>query len=201
MRGGEYPQDHPRSRGVYAVLVRLSPVPTGSSPLARGLPIDNEIAVEAERIIPARAGFTREYSRCRDPGWDHPRSRGVYARPPLWAFRDGGSSPLARGLRINAKTQDARLRIIPARAGFTPLDIDADIRRADHPRSRGVYSCMLLLLSRVPGSSPLARGLPDSPRAASRSRGIIPARAGFTRSERDSEWCFADHPRSRGVYE
>ena len=70
----------------------------------------------------------------------------------------------------------------------------------DHPRSRGVYKCMLLRLSRDPGSSPLARGLHIVPGHHERNPRIIPARAGFTLRT----WLFSrlrrDHPRSRGVY-
>ena len=53
---------------------------------------------------------------------DHPRSRGVYPVTVTDAPDESGSSPLARGLlRIAAHVQ-GRLRIIPARAGFTLAD-------------------------------------------------------------------------------
>ena len=70
--------DHPRSRGVYAVLEPLRARFAGSSPLARGLPIFDALLRIRRRIIPARAGFTTAPT----PSWwahpDHPRSRGVY---------------------------------------------------------------------------------------------------------------------------
>ena len=50
------------------------------------------------------------------------------------------------------------------------------------------------------GSSPLARGLPGPHRDRPDRRRIIPARAGFTVSERQVRRLVADHPRSRGVY-
>ena len=50
------------------------------------------------------------------------------------------------------------------------------------------------------GSSPLARGLPHSRRRGTRHTGIIPARAGFTRSWDSARISRTDHPRSRGVY-
>ena len=50
------------------------------------------------------------------------------------------------------------------------------------------------------GSSPLARGLRSSRVTARSSRGIIPARAGFTYMVGSSRSSFPDHPRSRGVY-
>ena len=70
----------------------------------------------------------------------------------------------------------------------------------DHPRSRGVYGPSCPTAPSIPGSSPLARGLPGRPRQQPRVRRIIPARAGFTPAWR---YCISpsqDHPRSRGVY-
>ena len=57
-----------------------------------------------------------------------------------------------------------------------------------------------MLPSSQQGSSPLARGLPPCPRGDGRARGIIPARAGFTRASGRPSRHSADHPRSRGVY-
>ena len=91
-------------------------------------------------------------------------------------------------------------RIIPARAGFTRRRSRAAGRRADHPRSRGVYGTSTSMSTRAPGSSPLARGLRDSTTKRTWDRGIIPARAGFTPSGRQSRDGARDHPRSRGVY-
>ena len=91
----------------------------GSSPLARGLPDVSDDDVPDSRIIPARAGFTSKVSFAPLPTGDHPRSRGVY----ISAIRDQterpGSSPLARGLRIDALVDLLLAGIIPARAGFT----------------------------------------------------------------------------------
>ena len=50
------------------------------------------------------------------------------------------------------------------------------------------------------GSSPLARGLPPVTPAGPRTPGIIPARAGFTRTRSPVAARSGDHPRSRGVY-
>ena len=50
------------------------------------------------------------------------------------------------------------------------------------------------------GSSPLARGLLHPPVPRRREHGIIPARAGFTSSEKSQRHQHPDHPRSRGVY-
>ena len=92
-------QDHPRSRGVYLGDHVPDRHPEGSSPLARGLHDGLADSLNARRIIPARAGFTRRRRRPGAPSRDHPRSRGVYQRPGLAGGGGRGSSPLARGLR------------------------------------------------------------------------------------------------------
>ena len=133
-------QDHPRSRGVYPISRTCFQNRPGSSPLARGLRRWEPPANSVTRIIPARAGFTGIDSRWHDQWGDHPRSRGVY-EPTSWPpSTTRGSSPLARGLRELARLGELRLRIIPARAGFTCESEDADGPCRDHPRSRGVYA-------------------------------------------------------------
>ena len=212
--------DHPRSRGVYASRRPGRGTTAGSSPLARGLLEQRHIPVDARRIIPARAGFTTGGSPGSPGRPDHPRSRGVYRRYPstdlLWA----GSSPLARGLPPLPVHGPAVGGIIPARAGFTPVGVVADLAGEDHPRSRGVYAPVIDADRREQGSSPLARGLRRlirdengtvriiPARAGFTLAGtpgmdaerIIPARAGFTLLRRQLAHAARDHPRSRGVY-
>ena len=90
--------DHPRSRGVYLSALRQMICVTGSSPLARGLPIIARLDSAVYRIIPARAGFTRSPCGTWVRRWDHPRSRGVYMSTLKTSTSPTGSSPLARGL-------------------------------------------------------------------------------------------------------
>ena len=93
--------DHPRSRGVYRKTGDWDPLPSGSSPLARGL-LDGDISGAINtRIIPARAGFTP-----------------TACIPELTVL---GSSPLARGLHERLSNPSPDGGIIPARAGFTCL--------------------------------------------------------------------------------
>ena len=59
-RRRSWAEDHPRSRGVYIDIGPGGTSEIGSSPLARGLlKAMTQKAIES-RIIPARAGFTRE---------------------------------------------------------------------------------------------------------------------------------------------
>ena len=193
-------EDHPRSRGVYDTHPTAIGGIAGSSPLARGLPTRRRGGSSADRIIPARAGFT---SRCprRTSSWtDHPRSRGVYQGRRAWTPRASGSSPLARGLLEDVIPGEDYVRIIPARAGFTRRRTGELPARQDHPRSRGVYYSVAVELADIAGSSPLARGLLAGTGAADHLVGIIPARAGFTDGYRATLRRRQDHPRSRGVY-
>ena len=152
----------------------------GSSPLARGLQGLSLVRPDADRIIPARAGFTRTCRNEYVPRQDHPRSRGVYHTLAELGRPSAGSSPLARGLRSRQWWSFQCFRIIPARAGFTPSGTRLKVTSTDHPRSRGVYTYVTQIDSTPAGSSPLARGLLGPPIASIPLGGIIPARAGFT---------------------
>ena len=172
--------DHPRSRGVYTFVNGITDKYLGSSPLARGLRRDPGVR--------------------RGTATDHPRSRGVYFCLRAPASDVTGSSPLARGLRAHELAAWQRVRIIPARAGFTRRADRSRSVRADHPRSRGVYAGALRVGPGPGGSSPLARGLLRGEEHGRVRRGIIPARAGFTTGRSTTPPCTWDHPRSRGVY-
>ena len=131
--------DHPRSRGVYRKDLTMNHWLCGSSPLARGLPRRAGLRPGAQRIIPARAGFTPARPAQGADRGDHPRSRGVYTAL-LRLFRGVfGSSPLARGLLENRERWAQIVGIIPARAGFTHEPGARERAHRDHPRSRGVY--------------------------------------------------------------
>ena len=195
-----FSRDHPRSRGVYSTGMSAETGRTGSSPLARGLRNQQAEIIIRSGIIPARAGFTSDRCRSHTPATDHPRSRGVYVGALNGAHVRPGSSPLARGLPATHPIVQALVGIIPARAGFTASEHAASHSRPDHPRSRGVYGRVCLGLARVVGSSPLARGLRRGSPKTAPSTGIIPARAGFTRTRTGDGRRAWDHPRSRGVY-
>ena len=172
---------------------------SGSSPLARGLRHMRSPDAPGGGIIPARAGFTVYFHNLRFDR-DHPRSRGVYHDGEKFRIAFRGSSPLARGLLGRRPRTHTRIRIIPARAGFTPYAVTRCARWRDHPRSRGVYRLFSQSSVRRQGSSPLARGLLMSRCVGLCARRIIPARAGFTPPPTRPAAGFTDHPRSRGVY-
>ena len=176
--------DHPRSRGVYRRMAGFDTDSVGSSPLARGLLDSPHLIPPRPRIIPARAGFTMMHSTQTHPCTDHPRSRGVYNPAIPQPTFGTGSSPLARGLQGIRKYCHHRVRIIPARAGFTCYSHMHITALSDHPRSRGVYLGVGVRVILGPGSSPLARGLHPLDSYSPTEYRIIPARAGFTTRER-----------------
>ena len=192
--------DHPRSRGVYTPAASATARLFGSSPLARGLLLVFALVRCVGGIIPARAGFTKVERALRTYREDHPRSRGVYLFSDRVGHWCSGSSPLARGLPLLRGRRRSQQGIIPARAGFTTATRTSRGSTRDHPRSRGVYCVLGLLRLESAGSSPLARGLPNGLPALTTSYGIIPARAGFTKSALLTLRILPDHPRSRGVY-
>ena len=197
---GPSPADHPRSRGVYASRTGRAHSRPGSSPLARGLPLQGLIRVTLSGIIPARAGFTAVRGGCVWRWRDHPRSRGVYRSDHDTEVDEAGSSPLARGLH-HGRVVDVHPRgIIPARAGFTGSCCGTCRTSPDHPRSRGVYLSRTGIRVSSEGSSPLARGLRHRTSSLVNLGRIIPARAGFTRPRTRPWGPTSDHPRSRGVY-
>ena len=138
--GGYAGPDHPRTRGVYRQGLGRSWCVLGSSPHARGLQVRNKDRDSGQRIIPARAGFTGKVCLIYWVYWDHPRTRGVYGCPSTMAEKASGSSPHARGLPFSSTIPNTPARIIPARAGFTRINLPFSRVNRDHPRTRGVYA-------------------------------------------------------------
>ena len=90
----EFTKLFPRSRGVYEVVGR------------DGVAVGRGELPAADRIIPARTGSTPCPVRTSRACPDHPRSRGVYADLPAPRPVLDGSSPLARGLRVEPVDDD-----------------------------------------------------------------------------------------------
>ena len=193
----------------------------GSSPLARGTPLDGLGRRRALRFIPARAGNTRCAPGRRAMRAVHPRSRGEHARVEDRSSEGAGSSPLARGTPQDPQLHDADRRFIPARAGNTYTRGPAPQNTAVHPRSRGEHvhgrpdpagvrrfiparagntSTGAPTPQEYDGSSPLARGTPTPSLPGGFVERFIPARAGNTQLDTRSERIDAVHPRSRGEH-
>ena len=171
---------HPRSRGEHESYGKMSAREAGSSPLARGTPLADLIAPPAPGLIPARAGNTGRPTTDSPRAWAHPRSRGEHPEFPAGRAACRGSSPLARGTPHRKRSSVLLAGLIPARAGNTRAARAGTGGYKAHPRSRGEHYPSVLLLLRLRGSSPLARGTPNAVDAAKPAPGLIPARAGNT---------------------
>ena len=157
-------------------------------------------ACSMSRLIPARAGNTSVNLHGGYHSSAHPRSRGEHSTqlPAIWLWV--GSSPLARGTLVNSSGAGSGGRLIPARAGNTENQSACGSIHAAHPRSRGEHSSIPRMMTRAPGSSPLARGtLFQTPATRSQQR-LIPARAGNTFAAAPVRTRAAAHPRSRGEH-
>ena len=171
---------HPRSRGEHAASFPVRSRYNGSSPLARGTRRHLSAAHGGSRLIPARAGNTRSF--CGSWVWlpAHPRSRGEHDARGFGAQRDRGSSPLARGTLRKFAGGHLGFRLIPARAGNTPVMMFTASEITAHPRSRGEHTYCVARARLTTGSSPLARGTQRQASGSERAKRLIPARAGNT---------------------
>ena len=104
-----------------------------------------------------------------------------------------------RGQHLGRHHKSMVSRIIPARAGPTPLPEEARILTADHPRSCGANALSNSPIVSGGGSSPLVRGQPTPVSTSFFSVRIIPARAGPTWGNQYTVSGYADHPRSCGA--
>ena len=169
---------HPRAGGENVVSATLPVGSPGSSPRGRGKRTLGSGAGFSLRLIPARAGKTREgHGQEPPPTGSSPRGRG---KPPL-------------GLKRHNNTG-----LIPARAGKTARSCGCRRRVRAHPRAGGENGMMVEAPKPGAGSSPRGRGKRVAPPTPTVSPGLIPARAGKTSSLYGSRSAASAHPRAGG---
>ena len=151
-------------------------------------------------LIPARAGNTNREDVVVVVHGAHPRSRGEHKLPRLVLSPLVGSSPLARGTLYSFQGVLNCGGLIPARAGNTAVRTCRVWLSRAHPRSRGEHFRRPAQRGSAGGSSPLARGTPRRLKPLCDTPGLIPARAGNTRSSCPCLSGFWAHPRSRGEH-
>ena len=173
---------HPRSRGEHDLRDEARGWCRGSSPLARGTHTDASPLPPSAGLIPARAGNTAGASGELTVARAHPRSRGEHRLLRLCSVSEPGSSPLARGTLSFLCRFSLRAGLIPARAGNTGLHLARVQAQGAHPRSRGEHSMICPFVCLLWGSSPLARGTRFPGHLSPHPLGLIPARAGNTRT-------------------
>ena len=151
---------------------------TGSSPLARGTPQESELYPDTGWFIPACAGNSISGILLLTTKSVHPRLRGELRFHLLGARFLIGSSPLARGTRLNTLGSRFFRRFIPACAGNSLLMLACNVLNTVHPRLRGELVKTSFIERFWSGSSPLARGTPTSHITKGDSSRFIPACAG-----------------------
>ena len=150
--------DHPRASGEHWNFHWLGRRLSGSSPRERGTLSNEETAIVARRIIPARAGNTAETLSLAIRETDHPRASGEHWNFHWLGRRLSGSSPRERGTQQQLRWVIGEQRIIPARAGNTLPDYNGQRLEPDHPRASGEHQGGRGLDSTTAGSSPRERG-------------------------------------------
>ena len=174
---------HPRVCGERGGTSRSGVGPSGSSPRMRGTHVEDEVAGELRRFIPAYAGNARARAAAVLVAAVHPRVCGERTSPSCRCSRSGGSSPRMRGTLIFATVTGSIRRFIPAYAGNAR---SLRLRRyvgSVHPRVCGERLGRHAHPGRPSGSSPRMRGTrmamwSFSMRRAARRGRFIPAYAG-----------------------
>ena len=171
---------HPRRRGEHICDSTYSRNFDGSSPQARGTLQTTLSESAAIRFIPAGAGNTSLSATA--------------------TIRLAGSSPQARGTLFTAPSPFLTVRFIPAGAGNTTNHGDCQAPVTVHPRRRGEHSGGGCGVGVGGGSSPQARGTPDSSTKLPDLSRFIPAGAGNTRLRCRHCRGSSVHPRRRGEH-
>ena len=190
----------------------------GSSPRVRGKLLALGAHCPPRGLIPARAGKTPCGSGARGRTRAHPRACGENKRRDSAHVAAPGSSPRVRGKRlrllagvrrrgssprVRGKLGECqrtlfRERLIPARAGKTPLAPSSAPAPRAHPRACGENADVPGVGAQDGGSSPRVRGKRPRTRWSDPCRGLIPARAGKTPGLFCSRSCGWAHPRACG---
>ena len=189
---------HPRACGENAVGGGVFGGRWGSSPRVRGKPGVVEPGLALPRLIPARAGKTRNGSGLGCGPWAHPRACGENVERLGGSFETLGSSPRVRGKRDLGEAVGEDTGLIPARAGKT-MALMLDMGQAPaHPRACGENLAQPVGAADEGGSSPRVRGKQGHSGNERSDPGLIPARAGKTSWSRPPTPTARAHPRACG---
>ena len=152
------PEDHPRTRGEKAGLMRVLTFTIGSPPHTRGEESMSDKEIDNLRITPAHAG--RRLRDCSD--WvavqDHPRTRGEKLEISILPVTGLGSPPHTRGEDDRPREKVSANRITPAHAGRSVWRGRLCSCSRDHPRTRGEKTETRNPLRFNRGSPPHTRG-------------------------------------------
>ena len=191
-------EDHPRGCGEKSSSATPRSLPRGSSPRVRGKAEDCTTCFKGTGIIPAGAGKRNPENCEHSSSGDHPRGCGEKRMVGSSSRSSEGSSPRVRGKVPSPSPPSPSGSIIPAGAGKSAGERQAEALFRDHPRGCGEKQDARFRPFQRLGSSPRVRGkglrdmAPDDPRR------IIPAGAGKRAVPRPRDPCQEDHPRGCG---
>ena len=191
---------HPRMRGEHHTSRIHAVSSPGSSPHARGARRPHVPGAQTGRLIPACAGSTHGSQLVRAHRRAHPRMRGEHWIPFTPCWFNSGSSPHARGARLDWFVPAAGQGLIPACAGSTPIGSGSSRTCGAHPRMRGEHDPAFESMCLRDGSSPHARGAHAGELPNVQVRGLIPACAGSTDQVCQARLDVRAHPRMRGEH-
>ena len=189
---------HPRVRGDRPAAEAPSVESFGSSPRARGQGAHGRRSDRRRRFIPACAGTGGTSRSAARRAAVHPRVRGDRPVTSIHSAPLFGSSPRARGQEHRARRAADGLRFIPACAGTGAPRGAGRQRPPVHPRVRGDREGVAVVLTRVSGSSPRARGQGGARAVRGGDGRFIPACAGTGRPSAPAARRRPVHPRVRG---
>ena len=169
---------HPRACGENSFTSDCSACVIGSSPRMRGKHRCDKLVGFVRGLIPAHAGKTLP--------------------PPQGRQSQVGSSPRMRGKRAYPLSGEAWLRLIPAHAGKSPGQPGAVRAGRAHPRACGENIYGPGVWPMPVGSSPRMRGKLAVEIGLRRAEGLIPAHAGKTDPQGESQDQARAHPRACG---
>ena len=152
--------EHPRVRGENLANSPWEKAIIGTSPRARGKLKDFAGNVGTWRNIPACAGKTLGNQHASHAAKEHPRVRGENFWLSVLMVAMAGTSPRARGKRLDVHQEVNGGRNIPACAGKTFGYTLLVVLIEEHPRVRGENERLRGVTITEWGTSPRARGKP-----------------------------------------
>ena len=189
---------HPRACGENVLAASSASSTPGSSPRVRGKPIEQQFLRARVGLIPARAGKTPSTTSPKKARPAHPRACGENIKTTAPPAIEAGSSPRVRGKHPRRPRTGRGRGLIPARAGKTTRRPRGRGCPWAHPHACGENLSRSSLTFVSWGSSPRVRGKRLRLLAQTRTRRLIPARAGKTAMRTGAGADTGAHPRACG---
>ncbi len=152
------------------------------------------------RFIPVGTGNTQGLNSRAISSAVHPRGHGEHSANNPGLSTPHGSSPWARGTRLNAAKRVGDIRFIPVGTGNTQPAIKIWRVTAVHPRGHGEHNLNAYKQAAMDGSSPWARGTQNRTQLIVSHYRFIPVGTGNTRRTLATCQAHSVHPRGHGEH-